>query len=159
VAGVPNLLVMKSVTVATDPTYCTTAGNPASCSVPAGKAMHSLPGAAVQYTINVSNNGVGPADNNSLVITDPLPANTKFVLGSVAFADGTPNSGLTLAPANVSYSSVGSAGPWTYTPANDGSGADANVKALKIAPQGIMAGKTTGATAPNFSVTFRVIIL
>lgn len=154
----PNLLVMKSVTVATDPTYCTTAGNPASCSVPAGKAMHSLPGAAVQYTINVSNNGVGPADNNSLVITDPLPANTKFVLGSVAFADGTPNSGLTLAPANVSYSSVGSAGPWTYTPANDGSGADANVKALKIAPQGIMAGKS-GATAPNFSVTFRVIIL
>ncbi|QRP63640.1 DUF11 domain-containing protein [Rhodanobacter sp. FDAARGOS 1247] len=154
----PNLLVMKSVTVATDPTYCTTAGNPASCSVPAGKAMHSLPGAAVQYTINVSNNGVGPADNNSLVITDPIPANSKFVLGSVAFTDGTPSSGLTFAPANVTYSGVGSAGPWTYTPANDGSGADAGVKALRIAPQGIMAGKS-GATAPNFSVTFRVIIL
>ena len=143
--GVPNLLVMKSVTVVSDPVEGTS-------------KPKSLPGAVMQYQITVSNNGSGPADNNSLVVADPLPANTKFVLGSVAFSDGTPNSGLTLAPANVTYSSIGSTGPWTYTPVNDGSGADANVKALQIAPQGIMAGKT-GATAPNFSVTFRVIIL
>lgn len=143
--GVPNLLVMKSVSVISDPVEGTT-------------KPKSLPGAVMQYQITVSNNGVGPADNNSLVITDPIPANSKFVLGSVAFTDGTPSSGLTFAPANVTYSGVGSAGPWTYTPANDGSGADAGVKALRIAPQGIMAGKS-GATAPNFSVTFRVIIL
>ena len=143
--GVPNLLVMKSVTVISDPVEGTT-------------KPKSLPGAVIQYQITVSNNGSGPADNNSLVITDPLPANTKFMLSSVGFADGTPNSGLTLAATNVTYSSTGSAGPWTYTPVNDGSGADANVKALKIAPQGIMAGNS-GATAPNFSVTFRVIIL
>ncbi|WP_350016136.1 CshA/CshB family fibrillar adhesin-related protein [Rhodanobacter sp. IGA1.0] len=143
--GVPNLLVMKSVSVISDPVEGTT-------------KPKSLPGAVMQYQITVSNNGAGPADNNSLVITDPIPANSKFVLGSVAFTDGTPSSGLTFAPANVTYSGVGSAGPWTYTPANDGSGADAGVKALRIAPQGIMAGKS-GATAPNFSVTFRVIIL
>ena len=143
--GVPNLLVIKSVTVISDPVEGTT-------------KPKSLPGAVMQYQITVSNNGSGPADNNSLVITDPLPATTKFLLGSVVFTDGTPNSGLSLAPANVSYSNVGSAGPWTYTPVSDGSGADPNVKALKIAPQGTLAGKS-GATAPNFSVTFRIIIL
>ncbi|WP_426687819.1 beta strand repeat-containing protein [Rhodanobacter ginsengiterrae] len=143
--GVPNLLVMKSVSVISDPVEGTT-------------RPKSLPGAVMQYQITVSNNGSGPADNNSLVITDPLPANTKFVIGSVVFAEGTPGSGLSLAPANVTYSSTGSSGPWTYAPVNDGSGADGGVKALKIAPQGIMAGKT-GASAPNFSVTFRVIVL
>ncbi|MEO8999386.1 MAG: CshA/CshB family fibrillar adhesin-related protein [Rhodanobacter sp.] len=141
----PNLLVMKSVTAISDPVEGTT-------------KPKSLPGAVMQYQITLVNNGSGSADNNSLVITDPLPANTKFVLGSASFIDGTPNSGLTFAPANVTYSSVGSAGPWTYVPVNDGGGADANVKALKIAPQGIMAGKS-GATAPSFSVTFRVVIL
>lgn len=140
-----ELLVMKAVTAISDPIEGTT-------------KPKSLPGAVMQYQITVSNNGSGLADNNSLVITDPVPANTKFVLASVTFVDGMPNSGLTLAPANVTYSSVGSAGPWTYTPVNDGGGADANVKALKIAPQGVMAGKN-GATAPNFSVMFRVIVL
>jgi uncharacterized repeat protein (TIGR01451 family) len=144
--GVPNLLVMKSVTVISDPVEGTT-------------KPKSLPGAVMQYQITVSNNGAGPADNNSLTITDPLPANAKFVIGSVSFAEGSPGSGLSLVPANnVTYSSTGSAGPWTYTPVSDGSGADANVKALRIAPQGIMAGRSS-ATAPNFSVTFRAIIL
>lgn len=143
----PNLLVMKSVSVISDPVEGTT-------------KPKSLPGAVMEYKIQVSNNGAGPADTDSLVITDPLPANTKFVIGSVVFAQGTPGSGLSLTPANVTYSSTGSSGPWGYDPNSnvDGSGANANVKALRIAPQGTMAGKT-GTDAPNFSVTFRVIIL
>ncbi|HEY8683645.1 MAG TPA: hypothetical protein VIM06_10785, partial [Rhodanobacter sp.] len=86
----------------------------------------------------------------------PIPANTKFVLGSVVFADGSPSSGLTLLPANVTYSNNGGTS-FVYVPVNDGSGADPLVTNLRIAPQGIMAAKT-GATAPSFSVLFKVII-
>jgi uncharacterized repeat protein (TIGR01451 family) len=137
----PNLLVLKSVTAVSDPVEGTT--NP--------KAM---PGATMQYQIIVTNNGNGPPDSNSLIVTDPLPTDTKFVPGSVAFLDGSPTSGLTLVPANVTYFNSSNI---SITPADDGSGADPNVTKLQIAPQGIMAAKT-GATAPSFSVVFNVII-
>jgi uncharacterized repeat protein (TIGR01451 family) len=157
VAGVPNLLVMKSVVVITDPTYCTAAGNPTTCSVPSGESMHSLPGAAMEYTINVSNDGSGSADTDSLIITDPVPANTQFIVGSVSFVDGSPPGASGLNLGAVNYSATGITGPWTYHPSATSGTPDPAVKALQIIPQGSLPGKS-GTTAPNFNVKFRVIV-
>jgi uncharacterized repeat protein (TIGR01451 family) len=139
----PDLLVMKAVTAISDP-------------VEGATRPKALPGATMQYLVSVSNTGKAPADSNSLVVTDPVPQNTKFVVGSIVFADGTPSSGLTVGAANIAYSSDGGVN-WTYTPVADGTGADAAVTTLRVSPQGVMAGQT-GANPPNFSITFRVII-
>lgn len=139
----PNLLVMKAVSVVSDPTEGTT-------------RPKAIPGATMQYLINVSNNGKGTSDSNSLVITDPIPANSGFVVGSVIFNNGTPSSGLTLSAANVSYSNNNGT-TWTYTPVAGGDGTDPAVTNIRFSPQGSMAGKT-GGTAPSFSITFKVII-
>jgi hypothetical protein len=109
----------------------------------------------MQYLVNVSNQGKGAGDNNSLVITDPVPIDSGFVVGSVVFTDGSPSSGLMLNPANVSYSNDNGT-TWTYTPVAGGDGTDPNVTNIRFSPQGSMAGKTT--TAPSFSITFQVII-
>jgi uncharacterized repeat protein (TIGR01451 family) len=139
----PDLLVMKAVTAISDP-------------VEGATRPKALPGATMQYLVSVSNTGKAPADSNSLVVTDPVPQNTKFVVGSIVFADGTPSSGLTVGAANIAYSSDGGVN-WTYTPVADGTGADATVTTLRVSPQGVMAGQT-GANPPNFRITFRFII-
>ncbi|HEV2110855.1 MAG TPA: hypothetical protein VGT99_05825 [Gammaproteobacteria bacterium] len=141
---VPALLVMKTVSAVSDPAEGTT-------------RPKAIPGAVLSYVILVQNNGRGPADGNSLVITDPIPANTKFVIGSVVFTDGGTASGMTLTAANVTYSNNGGTS-YVYTPVNDGSGADPAVTNIRMNPQGSMNGKT-GATAPSFTVTFQVVVL
>ncbi|MGH8399493.1 MAG: beta strand repeat-containing protein, partial [Gammaproteobacteria bacterium] len=83
----PNLLVMKAVSAVSDPVEGTT-------------RPKAMPGATMQYLVNVSNQGKGAADNNTLTITDPIPANSSFVVGSVVFTDGSPASGLMLSAAN-----------------------------------------------------------
>jgi uncharacterized repeat protein (TIGR01451 family) len=133
---------MKAVSAVSDPVEGTT-------------RPKAMPGATMQYLVSVSNQGKGPADSNTLVITDPIPADSKFVVGSVLFTDGSPSSGLTLSPANVSYSNDNGA-TWTYTPVAGGDGTDPNVTNLRFSPQGSMAGKTT--SAPSFDITFKVII-
>ncbi|MGH8372782.1 MAG: hypothetical protein ACRETO_08625, partial [Gammaproteobacteria bacterium] len=138
----PNLLVMKAVSAVSDPIEGTT-------------RPKAMPGATMQYLVNVSNQGKGAGDNNSLVITDPVPTDSGFVVGSVVFTDGSPSSGLTLNPANISYSNDNGA-TWTYTPVAGGDGTDPNVTNIRFSPQGSMAGKT--ATAPSFNITFQVII-
>lgn len=139
VVGVPNLTVMKAVTVVSDPVEGTT--NP-----------KAIPGAVMQYQITVTNNGSGSPDISSLIVTDPLPTDTKFVPSSFVF---TPDSsGLT--SANVTYFDINNA---SITPTDDGSGADPRVTKLQIAPQGTMAAKAgTTAPAPSFNMVFKVII-
>ncbi|HET7396303.1 MAG TPA: hypothetical protein VFK12_07675 [Gammaproteobacteria bacterium] len=138
----PNLLVMKAVSAVSDPIEGTT-------------RPKAMPGATMQYLVNVSNQGKGPADSNSLAITDPVPADSSFVVGSVVFTDGSTSSGLTMSAANVSYSNDNGA-TWTYTPVAGGDGTDPNVTNIKFSPQGSMAGKT--GTAPSFNIAFKVII-
>jgi hypothetical protein len=73
----------------------------------------------------------------------------------VVFINGTPASGLTFNYAtNVSYSSTGPAGPFTYTPVPDANGFDAAVRAVRIAPGGTMNG--TGGGNPSFTIQLRV---
>jgi uncharacterized repeat protein (TIGR01451 family) len=92
---VPNVSLTKSVTP--------NAGN------------QLVPGADLVYTIAFSNTGTAGA--LSFIITDPVPANTDFKLGSVTSALGT--TGLTLA---VAYSNTGGSS-YLYTPTSGSGGA------------------------------------
>jgi len=95
VAPPPNVTLDKSVT-------------------PAGSAP---PGADLAYTIQFTNAGGWPA--SAFAITDPIPADTDFKVGSPSAALGT--TGLTVA---VQYSNNGGT-TWTYTPAGGAGGAPA----------------------------------
>jgi hypothetical protein len=75
------------------------------------------PGTDLIYSVSFTNSGAAIAQ--SLVITDPTPANTDFKVGSVTTNMGT--TGLTVA---VAYSND-SGSTWTYTPASGGGGAAA----------------------------------
>src|SRR6266571_3527365 len=86
-----------------------------------------IPGADLVYAIAFTNSGTASA--SSLVVTDPIPANTDFKVGSVTSSLGT--TGLTVA---VAYSNNGGS-TWVYTPTSGGGGAptgyDRNVTNIK----------------------------
>jgi uncharacterized repeat protein (TIGR01451 family) len=144
----PSLLIVKSVSVSTDPTTFA--------------IKHSIPGATMQYTIQVQNTGRGTVDNGSLVISDPVPTNTVLVLENTApsppfnFVDGAQTSGLGVSAnyGSVTYTNHSGA---SYTPTCTRPCADANIGGFKITLSGTMNGKT-GATAPSFSITYQVVI-
>jgi uncharacterized repeat protein (TIGR01451 family) len=144
----PALTMVKSSTVLSDPTGSAT--------------PKRIPLAVIQYAITVSNSGPGTVDANTLVITDPLPAGTTMYVSTtpanpVVFVDGATASGLTFAYAgNVAYSSVGASGPWTYVPVPDANGFDANVKAVRVSPGGVM--NAAGSGNPSFTIQFQVRI-
>jgi uncharacterized repeat protein (TIGR01451 family) len=76
-----------------------------------------LPGTDLTYTVTFTNSGGAAA--SSFVISDAVPANTDFKVGSVVNTLGT--TGLTVV---VAYSNNGGS-TWTYTPASGGGGAAA----------------------------------
>lgn len=143
----PNLIIVKSVSVTSNPAEGTT--NP-----------KAIPGATMRYSIIITNQGKGPVDASQLKITDSVPnTHTAFVVGSVAGADTSGNSGLTaLTAGDISYSKTGSSTcSDDYTPTADANGTDSNVTNICFAPQGSMAGKTD-TTTPAYTITFEVKI-
>jgi uncharacterized repeat protein (TIGR01451 family) len=145
----PSLTILKTSTVLSDPVNNTT--NP-----------KRIPLAVVRYDVTVTNSGPGVVDSGTLVITDPIPSDASMYVSTtsgdpVVFVNGATVSGLTYNYAtNVTYSSVGVAGPWSYTPVPDVNGFDAAVRAVRIAPGGIMSA--AGAGNPAFTIQFRVRI-
>jgi uncharacterized repeat protein (TIGR01451 family) len=147
----PSLTIVKSSTVLSDPVNA--AVNP-----------KRIPGAVVLYAMSVTNTGTGVVDASTLVLTDPIPANTSACVSTlcgspvVEFIDGSTPSGLSFNyAANVTYSNTAGGGaPFTYTPVADASGFDANVKGIRIAPSGTMNG--AGAGNPSFTIRFRIKI-
>lgn len=71
------LAVTKAASVITDPFNCATAGDPSSCATP----PKAIPGAVVEYCLDVENTGSATAD--SIVLTDNVPTNTTYVTGSL----------------------------------------------------------------------------
>ena len=69
----PNLQVVKLVQPLTDPVNNAT--NP-----------KSIPGSVQRYTVRVTNQGTGPVDNNSVLIVDKIPTNTKMFVGNLGCA-------------------------------------------------------------------------
>jgi uncharacterized repeat protein (TIGR01451 family) len=143
----PSLTFLKTSAAISDPSNGAT--NP-----------KRIPLSVVRYDLTVTNSGPGTVDPNTLVITDPIPANTALYVSTsagnpIVFVNGTPASGLTYAyPANVTFSNVGDTGPWTYTPIPDANGFDAAVRAIRVAPGGTMSAAGTGN--PAFTLQFRV---
>ncbi|HUQ10318.1 MAG TPA: hypothetical protein VM146_08370 [Steroidobacteraceae bacterium] len=146
----PSLTILKTSVVLSDPVNSTT-------------LPKRIPSALVRYDVSVTNSGPGTVDANTLVITDPIPANSSMYVGTtsgnpVVFVNGTTPSGLSFNyAANVSYSSAGVAGPWTYTPVPDANGFDAAVRAVRIAPTGVLSA-ASGGNNPSFTVQFQIRI-
>ena len=121
-----------------------------------------IPGATVRYEVVVRNSGIGMSDNGSVVLTDPIPANTALFVSTasgnpVEFVDGTPVSGLSFNYAtHVSYSrQAGGGPPYNYVPVPDASGFDPVVTGLRVAPAGALLPNSASG-APGFSIRFRV---
>ncbi|MDH2917500.1 MAG: hypothetical protein PXX77_11575, partial [Gallionella sp.] len=166
----PSIMFLKTVAVYSDPVNGV--NNPSALPTPIYAKF--IPGALADYTLIATNSGTGPVDNNSLWITDPLPANTSlYVLdlgapgsGPVLMTQGATSSGLTapLVPAaDVSYSHDGGT-TWdtVTTPAPGvagqyGVGCDATITHLRINPKGTFVGSPT-APSPSFNLNFRVCV-
>jgi parallel beta-helix repeat protein len=153
----PNLQVTKLVAPLTDP-------------VNNGTNPKSIPGSTQRYTVRVTNQGTGPVDNNSVLIVDKIPTNTKMFVGNlgapgsgpVAFVNGTPSSALTWTftalnnlTDDLDFSNDGGA-TWTYVPTLDAQQCDAAVTDIRMRPKGTMPGQSTGS--PTFDLQFRVVV-
>ncbi|HEV7609786.1 MAG TPA: hypothetical protein VGO61_20795 [Steroidobacteraceae bacterium] len=146
----PSLTILKTSTVLSDPVNNTT--NP-----------KRIPQAVVRYDVTVTNSGPGTVDASTLEISDPIPANSAMYVSTasgnpVVFINGATASGLTYTYAtNVTYSSTGLSGPYTYTPSPDVNGFDPAVRAVRIVPAGVMSA-ASGGNNPAFTIQFRVRI-
>jgi uncharacterized repeat protein (TIGR01451 family) len=147
----PTLSIAKASLAVSDPVNGTT--NP-----------KRIPGGVVEYVITVTNRGPGRVDASTIVLTDPVPANTALYVTTssgnpVVFADGTPVSGLGYSyAANVSYSSqAGGGAPFNYVPVPDAQGFDANVRVIGISPTGALNAASASGN-PSFTIRFRVRI-
>jgi uncharacterized repeat protein (TIGR01451 family) len=152
----PNILMLKSVVVQSDPVNG--AVNP-----------KAIPGAAMLYTVTATNQGPGATDADTVVVTDPIPANTELFVGDlggagsgpVLFSDGATPSGLSYSFINLGSGadsiafSNDSGATWTYTPVPDGNGYDANVTNIRVSPSGTFNG-AVGPNQPSFNLLFQV---
>lgn len=154
----PELLVMKTVTTIEDPINITT--NP-----------KAIPGAEVEYTSSITNQGAGTVDADTLVITDPIPADSCLKVtdiaapgsGPVLFTDGSPSSNITYSfvslsdvTDDVSFSNDGGT-TYTYTPVASPAGCDSSVTHIRINPKGVFAADS-GAGSPSAGFSFRVTV-
>ena len=130
---IPQLTFAKSsapfITAATDP------------------LRFNIPGSDIIYSLTLTNSNSSPIDLNQVILTDPLPAQVSFLNSDIddagplttnfEFVPGT--SGLTFAPANLTYSNNGGTS-YGFAPA---AGYDAAVNALRFNPQGTMAANSS----------------
>jgi uncharacterized repeat protein (TIGR01451 family) len=99
-----------------------------------------IPGADLAYTIAFSNTGTAGA--LSFVITDPIPANTDFKVGSATSSVGT--TGLSVA---IGYSN-NSGSSYSYTPVSGGGGANSGYDRAVTNIRWTFTG-TLSASSPN----------
>jgi uncharacterized repeat protein (TIGR01451 family) len=152
----PDIIVLKSAQTIQDPV---------------GSAdPKSVPGALVLYTIEVTNQGPGAADLDTVIITDAVPTNTELFVGdlgglpagsAIAFIDGTTASGLSLSFIglgsgldDIEFSDVGG---FPYTPIPDVDDYDAAVTDLRLLLKGTFAA-SDGTNHPSFRIMFKVRI-
>jgi uncharacterized repeat protein (TIGR01451 family) len=144
-----DLLITKASQTLSDP-------------INAGVNPFSIPGAIVEYTINVTNEGSGTVDAGTLVITDSLPTDMALFVDTsggdpIVFTDGAIASGLTFTYAtDVTFSNQGGGGPpFTYPPVPDATGFDPAVTGFRIAPAGTM-NAASGGNNPSFDLQFQL---
>ncbi len=157
----PDIIVVKSVQTFSDPYNGET--NP-----------KAIPGAVMLYTIIATNQGGSATDADTVVIIDPIPANTALFVGDidgpgpatgpVFFTDGTSPDESGLLPYtftsldsttdDVDFSSDGGT-TYTYVPVPDGNGFDTNVTHMRINPKGTFKA-ASGGDIPTFEIKFKV---
>ena len=151
----PSLSLLKWSTLISDP-------------VNGSSNPKSIPGSILNYSLRLTNSGPGTVDNNSLIISDPLPTTVELYVGDLAgaglgpvlFVDGVPVSSLgwtftSLASLTDSVDFSNDNGvTWTYVPVPDGNGFDSAVTHLRLRPQGTMSA--AGGGNPYVEMTFRV---
>ena len=85
VVGRPDITISKNSAVLSDPIN---ASNP-----------KAIPGAIVEYTVDISNSGFGYVDTDTVIVSDPFGTSSTFFFGSpvtpITFIDGSIPSGLT----------------------------------------------------------------
>lgn len=163
VVSTTNIVMTKTVSTLSNPVEGDT--NP-----------HAIPGAIMQYEIVVTNSGIGPADEDSIIITDLLSDDLRLVLNSndqpVTFEDGLIPSGLTFDPSSVGdatapFNDVALSNDSDTLPrpflsfgalSHDSEGIDNlpdKINFIRINPKGTFAGSTGGAH-PSFTLRFQM---
>jgi parallel beta-helix repeat protein len=154
----PDISITRGVVVVSDPFNNTV--NP-----------KMIPGAVLDNTVTVTNQGLGTTDADTVIITNPVGSeNMLFVddlagagSGPVTFTDGATASGLTYTFTNLSsntdsiFFSNDNGATYTYTPTPDADGYDVNVTHVRVSPAGTFAA-SDGSNHPAFSLVFRVKI-
>ena len=146
---VPLLTVAKNAATLSDPINL--ASNP-----------KAIPGSVSEYTLEVSNQGLGAVDVDTMVITDVIDTDASLYVSTaggdpVQFTDGAIASGLVFSYASdVTYSNQpGGGAPYTYNPIPDVDGYDAAVTGIRINPLGGM-NAAVGASTPSFTLQYQV---
>jgi uncharacterized repeat protein (TIGR01451 family) len=155
VFAAPSITLLKSVAIYSDPVNLLV--NP-----------KYIPGAIAEYTITASNSG-GPADADSIKITDLIPPNTSLFVndiagagsGPVQFIQGATSSTLTYTfialnstTDDLSFSN-NSGSTWIAVPVAGANGCDPAINAIRINPKGTFIGNTP---SPSFQLKFRVCV-
>lgn len=153
IVGTAIITISKNSTVLSDPINAT--------------SPKAIPGAIVEYAVNISNAGYGYINTDSVILTDPIATATTFFFGSpidpVTFTDGATASGLSLTfidlastTDDVDFSNDG--GLTFVTPSSDASGFDSTsppINFIRINPKGEFRGGDT-VNNPSMEIKFRV---
>ena len=152
----PVIEISKTVNVISDPVNVNT--NP-----------KAIPNSIVEYTIAVKNSGFGSTDIDTIIVNDPLPADTRLCFVSptnpVSFSDGPTLSGLSFNFVNLASTTddiefSNDSGLTTVIPTPpDASGCDTTptpINHISIKPKGIFNSSSNGTDTPSFEIKFRV---
>ena len=130
----------------------------------------AIPGAWIEYTLTAVNSGAGSSDPDSVIVTEPLPANVSLFVGDIAGAGSGPIEfvdGVGTAASGLSYVFGGLGDPgdslefstdglsYAYTPVPDPDGFDPAVRYIRISPVGSFAAAENGAIR-EFTLRLRV---
>jgi len=149
----PTLVVLKNVAIEDDPVNAT---NP-----------KAIPLSNSVYTIRVSNTGFGSPDNNSIVISDDIPAGVELFTGNFnggtpyTFTDGTGADASGVTCNFVSLSSTTDCVTFYdafSNPITPNGSYDPSVKSIEFRPTGTM-NPSTGSSTPYFDIDFRIRVI
>jgi len=160
--ALPDIKLDKSITIHSDPIHGINS---------AGNYSKALPGAILTYTIKATNTGQGVAENNSIWISDAIPANTYMVVNDYDAISGqgpvieqpvNPISGLTYLFTSLDSTtdsiefSDNNGLDFDYPPTPDSEGIDKKITHFRINPTGTFQAPAAGESANQFSIKFRV---
>ena len=124
-----------------------------------GDGGFNIPNAVVRYQVVIENTGTGPTNTDSLVFTDPIPANTKVCYAVVAITGRCAAADLpsiTIAGSSITGSTLAydenNLDTFVYGPTADTQGADTDVSDIRYTTTGFLdAGE-------SITITFGVVI-